>query len=130
MPIPAMMPKRRRLGPVWVYVEPKGPRPDRIDLTYWMNSLQPIPQDDPLFVTLNANRPIREELIHDEVTFRHPVYDLAAQSARAKALQAMNGIMQRGFAARGCATAFTKMALPVPSMWSMACALRNLAAVA
>jgi hypothetical protein len=46
-----------------------------IDLTYWMNSLQPIPQDDPLFVTLNT-RPIREELIYDQTTLRHPVYDL------------------------------------------------------
>ena len=62
----------------WVYVEPTGPRPEKIDLTYWMNSLQPIPMDDPLFVTLNSNSPIREELIHDTVTFDHPVYDMAA----------------------------------------------------
>ena len=59
MPMPRLMPKRRAAWASWVYVEPKGPRPDRIDLTYWMNSLQPIPQDDPLFVTLNSNRPIR-----------------------------------------------------------------------
>ena len=55
-----------------------------------MNRLQPIPADDPHFVTLNSNRPIREELIYDQVTLRHPVYDLAAFDAQAK-LRAMNG---------------------------------------
>jgi hypothetical protein len=30
-----------------------------------MNCLQPIPEDDPLFVTLNPRRPIRDELIYD-----------------------------------------------------------------
>jgi predicted NAD/FAD-binding protein len=47
-----------------------------------MNSLQPIPKDDPHFVTLNSTRPIREELIYDQVTLRHPVYDLAALAAQ------------------------------------------------
>ena len=86
----AMMPKRRAAWASWVYVEGAGPRPDRIDLTYWMNSLQPIPADDPMFVTLNANTKIREELIYDQVTFRHPVYDLGALAAQAD-IRAMNG---------------------------------------
>jgi predicted NAD/FAD-binding protein len=80
---PAQMPKSRRAWASWVYTEPAGPRPDRIDLTYWMNSLQPIPHDDPLFVTLNNNRPIAEHLIHDVNTFRHPVFDTAAIAAQA-----------------------------------------------
>lgn len=92
----SMMPKRRAAWASWVYVEGAGPRPDRIDLTYWMNSLQPIPMDDPLFVTLNANRSIREELIHDQVTFRHPVYDLGALAAQ-KALRAGNGAQSTWF---------------------------------
>ncbi|WP_415234445.1 NAD(P)/FAD-dependent oxidoreductase [Pseudorhodobacter sp.] len=108
-----MMPKRRAAWASWVYVEGAGPRPDRIDLTYWMNSLQPIPMDDPLFVTLNANRPIRQELIHDQVTFRHPVYDLGALAAQ-KALRAGNGAkatwfcgawMRNGFHEDGFASA-------------------------
>ena len=85
-----LMPKRRKCWASWVYAEPAGPRPDKIDLTYWMNSLQPIPQDDPLFVTLNSNRPIKAELIHDTVTFRHPVYDLGAIAAQGH-VRAMNG---------------------------------------
>lgn len=85
-----LMPKRRACWASWVYCEEKNKSSDRIDLTYWMNSLQPIPQDDPLFVTLNTTRPIRDNLIHDTVTFRHPVYDLAAQQGRAS-IRAMQG---------------------------------------
>lgn len=84
------MPKSRRVWASWNYAEPAGPRPDRIDLTYWMNSLQPIPKDDPLFVTLNPTRPIDDRLIYQVRTFHHPVYDQPALAAQA-ALRAMNG---------------------------------------
>lgn len=87
---PTQMPRSRRAWASWNYAEPKGPRPDRIDLTYWMNSLQPIPADDPLFVTLNPNRAIPDHLIHTTRTFRHPVYDQAALNAQGK-LRALNG---------------------------------------
>ena len=92
----AMMPKRRAVWSSWVYCEPAGPRPAKIDLTYWMNSLQPIPHDDPLFVTLNSNRPINDRLIHDVNTFHHPVYDLAALVAQ-ETIRAMNGTRQTWF---------------------------------
>ena len=84
------MPRSKKAWASWVYTEPKGPRPDRIDLTYWMNSLQNIPEDDPMFVTLNANRPIAAEKIYDSVTFRHPVFDNAALEGQ-RQLQALNG---------------------------------------
>lgn len=93
----SVMPKNRKAWASWVYVEPAGnQRPERIDLTYWMNSLQPIPKDDPLFVTLNSNAPIRQELIHDEVTFRHPVFDHAALAAQGQ-IRAMNGARNTWF---------------------------------
>ena len=88
----SLMPRARKVWSSWVYAEPAEARGDKIDLTYWMNSLQPIPADDPLFVTLNSNRPIRADLIHDTVTFRHPVYDLQALAAQGqiRALQGAN----------------------------------------
>jgi uncharacterized protein len=92
----SLMPKRRSCWASWVYCEPAGPKPDRIDLTYWMNSLQPIPQDDPLFVTLNSTQPIRQELIHDTVTFHHPVFDLPAINAQST-IRAMNGTQNTWF---------------------------------
>ena len=61
-----------------------------------MNSLQPIPKDEPHFVTLNSNREIREELIYDQVTLHHPVYDLAALDAQ-KGVHAMNGARNTWF---------------------------------
>lgn len=109
----SLMPKRRVVWSSWNYTEAKGQARDRIGLTYWMNSLQPIPKDDPLFVTLNSTRAIREELVYDEVTFAHPVYDLAALRAQ-QALRAMNGArgtwfcgawMRNGFHEDGLASA-------------------------
>lgn len=85
-----MMPSRRSTWASWVYTEDRNASSDRIDLTYWMNSLQPIPMDDPHFVTLNTRRTIREELIYDQVTLRHPVYDMAALAAQTK-IAARNG---------------------------------------
>ncbi len=85
-----MMPKRRRCWSSWVYSSGRGEVPGRIGLSYWMNSLQPIPMDDPMFVTLNATSAIREELIYDQATFRHPVYDSAALAAQ-DTVRAING---------------------------------------
>jgi uncharacterized protein len=109
----SLMPKRRKVWSSWVYVEPAGAKRDRIDLTYWMNSLQPIPMDDPLFVTLNTNRAIPKALVYDAVTFRHPVFDVAALKAQ-ETIRAANGAgrtwfcgawMKNGFHEDGFASA-------------------------
>ncbi|MEQ6203239.1 FAD-dependent oxidoreductase [Sulfitobacter sp. HNIBRBA2951] len=86
----SIMPKRRATWASWVYTEDAHIKSDRIDLTYWLNSLQPIPQDDLHFVTLNTKRTIREDLIYDQVTLRHPVYDLGALAAQEQ-VRGMNG---------------------------------------
>lgn len=93
---PSVMPKRRAVWSSWNYTEARGQRDGQIGLTYWMNRLQPIPQDDPHFVTLNSTRPIREDLVYDRATFRHPVYDLAALSAQER-LGARNGTNRTWF---------------------------------
>jgi predicted NAD/FAD-binding protein len=92
----SMMPRRKAAWASWVYTEEKGQRKDRIDLTYWMNSLQPIPKDDPLFVTLNSTRAIREELIHDVTTFSHPVYTSEMLEAQ-ELVRAINGTNRTWF---------------------------------
>ena len=91
-----MMPKRRSTWASWVYTEDRDAASDRIDLTYWMNSLQPIPMEDPHFVTLNTKREIRQELIYDQVTLRHPVYDLEALAAQSEITQ-FNGAQNTWF---------------------------------
>lgn len=86
----SVMPRRRAVWSSWNYTEARVKRAGQIDLTYWMNSLQPIPESDPHFVTLNSTRPIRDVLIHDQVTLRHPVYDLEALAAQGR-VRAGNG---------------------------------------
>ncbi|RZO39421.1 MAG: FAD-dependent oxidoreductase [Rhodobacteraceae bacterium] len=87
---PSVMPHNKQCWSSWVYSEAADKTSNRIDLTYWMNSLQPIPKDDPHFVTLNTTRTIKQELIYDQATFRHPVYDLAALQAQQN-IAAQNG---------------------------------------
>ncbi|MEM8536938.1 MAG: FAD-dependent oxidoreductase [Pseudomonadota bacterium] len=109
----SIMPKRRQTWSSWVYTEDAGAQSDRIDLTYWINSLQPVPMDDPHFVTLNTKREIKDELIYDQTVLRHPVYDLAALAAQ-DTVRAMNGSnstwfcgawMRHGFHEDGLASA-------------------------
>lgn len=86
----SVMPKRKKVWSSWTYVETSDDPGAPIDLSYWMNSLQPIPQDDQMFVTLNREAPIPDELIYDEAVFQHPVYDAAALAAQ-ETVRAFNG---------------------------------------
>jgi hypothetical protein len=92
----SIMPKRQKVWSSWVYSEDAQTNSKEIDLTYWMNSLQPWLTGENLMVTLNSKRPIHEELIWDETTLRHPVYDLDALAAQEKAA-AMNGTNRTWF---------------------------------
>ena len=87
------MPKRRAAWSSWAYRSQKG----AIGVTYWMNKLQNIPEDDPLFVTLNPSTPIAAVKIYDEVEFAHPVFDKAALRAQ-KELRSMQGMNRTWFA--------------------------------
>ncbi len=85
-----IMPKRRGAWASWVYSEEPGKESPRIDLTYWMNSLQRWLVTEDVFVTLNTTRDLDERLVWDRTVLRHPVYDLAALAAQGRARQ-MNG---------------------------------------
>lgn len=92
---PSVMPRRRRCWSSWVSRSDSGP--GGVAVTYWMNRLQNIPDEDPLFVTLNQRDGIDPRLIYDQVTFRHPVFDLAALDAQAR-IAAMQGNRNTWFA--------------------------------
>jgi len=88
---PSVMPARKACWASWVYQGDHSRPRDRIGVSYWMNSLQPfIPADDLLLVTLNPQDPIREEMIYDQTSFMHPVYDHASWAAQ-EALRGMQG---------------------------------------
>lgn len=79
----SFMPRRRSCWASWVYLsESKSdPRPV-VSLTYWMNSLQGIPADNPVFITLNPGRPPKPDLVYDRHVFSHPVFTTAAIQAQ------------------------------------------------
>ena len=93
----AQMPKRRAVWSSWVYTADTRRPQTAIGVTYWMNRLQNIPERDPLFVTLNPSTPVREELIYDQTTFRHPVFDAGALAAL-RQLREMQGENNTWFA--------------------------------
>ena len=108
----SIMPKRKAAWASWVYTEDKDRQSDRIDLTYWINRLQSLPNDDPCFVTLNTQRDIDPALIYDQFTFHHPVFDVTALKAQ-QVLSDLNGAnstwfcgawMRNGFHEDGLAT--------------------------
>ena len=94
---PSQMPKRRACWSSWVYLAEQSAKETSVGVSYWMNRLQGIPDDDPMFVTLNPQRPVRDDLIYDEVTFHHPVFDSAAMKAQGE-IARLNGTNRTWFA--------------------------------
>ena len=92
----SVMPKRKPCWASWVYASDGELDQPAISVTYWMNSLQAIRKDRPLFVTLNPAREIAAEHIFDEQRFDHPVFDFAALAAQPK-LEALQGARRTWF---------------------------------
>ena len=76
----ALMPKLRSIWSSWNYLASGPDAP--LSVTYWLNRLQAIPESTPLFVTLNARTPPREELVYRRFVYEHPIFDLAAIDAQ------------------------------------------------
>ncbi len=93
---PGQMPRRRACWSSWI-CRSGGRYRDGIGVTYWMNRLQNLPDDDPLFVTLNPATPLPEERVYDETEFRHPVFDAGAIGAQ-EGITAIQGENRTWFA--------------------------------
>jgi predicted NAD/FAD-binding protein len=123
----SFMPRSRRCWASWVYHSdhPAADEP-AISLTYWMNSLQGIRENYPLFVTLNPSRAIAPEDVFDTHVFMHPVFDFAALEAQV-VLRGMQGQrntwfcgahLGHGFHEDGLVSAMhVAAALGVPAPW-------------
>ena len=78
---PALMPRRRKAWASWNYLRARKAGEARLCVTYWMNALQGLPADTPLFVTLNPPtapaRVLRRDIYH------HPIFDGPAGRAQA-----------------------------------------------
>ncbi len=88
----SFMPGRRKVWSSWNYlgVSKPGGGDRQLCVTYWMNLLQDLPRETPLFVTLNPFRdPDPASVIRTEV-YEHPVFDAAAMRAQ-KQLWSLQG---------------------------------------
>ena len=81
---PRVMPARRACWASWNYQGRTGHAAPAVTVSYWMNRLQGIPDDVPLFVTLNPAHDIPDKHIFDEAVLSHPVFDQAAIAAQAR----------------------------------------------
>lgn len=80
---PALMPKRKKAWAAWNYLGNKNVMNDRdVSVTYWMNKLQNIDEEYPLFVTLNPIHKPSEELTFNRYDYSHPLFDTAAINAQ------------------------------------------------
>ncbi len=84
---PSLMPKRKAAWASWNVLKQRAPE---ICLTYWMNKLQNLPEDKPVFVTLNPETPPAPELTFARMEKAHPQFDTAAEAA-VRALKVRQG---------------------------------------
>jgi predicted NAD/FAD-binding protein len=93
----SFMPHARKAWASWIYVsDADKDQSPCVSLTYWMNNLQHLETKENIFVTLNAGRRPREDLIVNEHVFEHPVFNTAAINAQGK-IPAMQGVNKTFF---------------------------------
>lgn len=76
---PTVMPRRRAAWSSWNVVV-DGAAPTGCRVSYWMNRLQSLEDEQPFFVTLNPDRPLRNVWSRRE--YRHPAFTPAARAAQ------------------------------------------------
>jgi len=79
---PGFMPRRRAVWSSWNYIGSSSADSKSVCVTYWMNRLQSIESDTPLFVTLNPPVPPRAGTILNSEIYHHPIFDAKAMSAQ------------------------------------------------
>lgn len=96
---PSFMPRRKVAWAAWNYLRhARDGEESDICVTYWMNRLQNLDPNCPLFVTLNPVREPASGTVFGEWSFDHPQFDekaFAAQSRLAQ-IQGRNGIWYAG----------------------------------
>ena len=91
------MPRRRAVWSSWNYIgERDNAAADAVTVSYWMNRLQNLPSETPLFVTLNPQRPPHAGTIYHSEVYEHPLLDAEALSAQRK-LWSLQGVNRTWF---------------------------------
>ncbi len=103
-----LMPRRRSVWSSWNYVADDPGDDSPVSVTYWMNRLQNLPDDKPMFVSVNPGRAPRAPL--HRFTFEHPTYDAAAIRAQ-RELHCLQGVRDTFFCGSYCGYGFHEDAL-------------------
>ena len=90
------MPQQKRAWASWVYLS--DTQQQQASLTYWMNNLQGIEAQKPLFVTLNPLRDINPSCVFAQYTYEHPIFNQAAIIAQQQlpSIQGMDNLWFAG----------------------------------
>ena len=79
----SLMPKARRAWSSWNYIGTRTAAGEPVVcVSYWMNTLQGLKTDKPLFVTLNPSREPAEGSVVRAFLYDHPLFDRAALAAQ------------------------------------------------
>jgi len=94
----SLMPRNKRAWSSWNALSGGTAQSKGASLSYWMNRLQNIDRDTPLFVTLNPEHEPDPALTFSSVEYAHPQYDAAAFAAQEQfdTVQGRNGIWYAG----------------------------------
>jgi predicted NAD/FAD-binding protein len=79
-----LMPRRRSAWASWNHLGDRTTPDAPCAVTYWMNRLQGLETEKPLFVTLNPPRDLAPEAVLRDEMYEHPIFDgpaLAAQES-------------------------------------------------
>jgi hypothetical protein len=78
------MPRRKRAWASWNFLrwQREDAMANDVAVTYWMNNLQGIDADKPLFVSLNPPFAPRDELTFGQYICEHPQFNRAAFAAQ------------------------------------------------
>lgn len=106
----SVMPKNRKVWAAWNYerrVDAGGgiQSKNQVCLHYWLNKLQPLPTDTPIFVSLNPLRQPDESKVLQRIRYDHPIFDTAALQAQSE-LEQLQGQDRTWFAGAWCHCGF------------------------
>ena len=79
----SVMPRTRRAWASWNYEVRRGNSGDAPATHYWMNSLQPLGDSPPVFVSVNGEERIDPRLVHQTIAYSHPLFTHEAVRAQA-----------------------------------------------
>jgi predicted NAD/FAD-binding protein len=78
-----LMPKNKKAWASWNYLrDSKSQERQGLALSYWMNNLQGIDKNYPLFVSLNVDDKIAQEKVFAKFEYEHPIFNQEAIDAQ------------------------------------------------